>query len=118
MHAGRRLRRRLTTCRARRYEERMGRFKRASVGLAVVLLGGCSSPQGDSVNADSGAPPSEASTGKYGVDSVDVETLTRAIVAMNSCTVDDGVLRTETYLRGKQGGYQYPPLDFGCLARV
>ena len=76
--------------------------------------GGTSSGSG----GGSGTGVGGNAAGKFGTESVDVGTLTRAIVVLNSCTVDDGVYRTETYLRAKQGGYQYPPLDFACLAKV
>lgn len=50
---------------------------------------------------------------------VDEGLIARATVAVNSCYSDDGFWRTQNYLRGKLGGYQYLAQGFvECLASV
>jgi hypothetical protein len=46
--------------------------------------------------------------------------LARAVVALNSCLSDDGYYRTQTYLRGKVGGYSYigGSCFTDCLAQI
>lgn len=50
---------------------------------------------------------------------VDETLIPRAAVALNSCLSDDGFWRTQSYLRGTLGGYQYLATNFvECLASV
>lgn len=50
---------------------------------------------------------------------VDEGLIARATVAVDSCLADDGFWRTQNYLRGTLGGYQYLPTNFvQCLANI
>lgn len=78
--------------------------------VAALMAGACGAED----------DPSREATGSLSRpgDPVDTLTLHRALVALNSCFWDDGLYRTLTGFRGKQGGYQYPPLPVSCLASV
>jgi hypothetical protein len=71
------------------------------------------------VSGDGGGGTGGMASGGCGAFQSD-DVIARASVALNSCTSDDGFFRTQTYLRGVQGGYAYPGgrAFVDCLAAV
>jgi hypothetical protein len=63
-------------------------------------------------------PRSDGAAPVTGPSNLDADTLVRGIVAYNSCNGDDGPYRILTGIRGKQGGYPYPPFPWACMAGV